>query len=105
MKETNVAIAVDATLTRKKYNVLPIFRSMERDYKMLINASWSGVSAFIGENRIYKHGTYTPTAAQGGEQRLRYRLRILRFLQWLNKNYPTPELTEALPWLEEQDEW
>lgn len=105
MKESNVAMAIDATLTRKKYNVLPIFQSMERVYKMKIDASWSGISAFIDDKRIYKHGTYTPTAAQGGEQRLRYRLRILRFLQWLNQHYPTPELIEALPWLEEQEEW
>lgn len=106
MKETNVAIAIDAAMTSQKVNMATIFKSLERDHKMNIKASWNGIEAHVPGRRVYKHGTYTPEGAGDPEQRTRYRLRLMRFVKWLyEQSYMTPELEAARTWFEDQDEW
>ncbi|QPB11493.1 hypothetical protein JT321_gp66 [Providencia phage Kokobel1] len=106
MKHTNVAIAIDAAMTRSKVNMATIFKSLERDYKMNIKASWCGIEAFTPERRIYAHGEYAEKGAATPEQRTRYRIRLIRFVKWLfSQNYITPEMEAARSWFEDQDEW
>lgn len=106
MKTSNVALAIDSVLVKKKIDIIPVFKSLEEVYQMRIQASWSGITAHTPERRIYTHGHPTTKMATTPEQRTTYRLRLLKFLRWLYaNNYTTAPLLEIKSWLEEQEEW
>lgn len=105
MIESTVAHAVANAVTQKKINVVPLLKSLERDYKVEINASHTGIEVWKDGQRIYKHGMYSRSGASTPEQRYTYRRRLLKLFKWALDYKPTPEIKAAQPWLEDQDEW